>query len=115
MTDSTFTVLRTESGTETDDATVSFDGATVTVEGTIWGRDGCKTAELASADYDGEADELTVAVATTNRENAGDVCTQALVEIGYRATVEFDSGVPASVVVTHNRGDGPEQVASTAN
>jgi len=116
MTDTTFTVLQTESGQEIDEATVSVDGTTVTVEGTIWGADGCTTAELADASYDAAADELTVAVATTEQETAGtDVaCTQAIVEIDYRATVEFENGTPGTVVVTHDRGDGPETVTTAS-
>ena len=117
MIDSEFTVDGTGSGQQTDDATVSVDGGTVTVEGTIWGADGCTTAELAGADYDAAADELTVAVATTDREPTGTeaiACTQAIVEIAYTATVTFDSGLPGTVVVTHDHGDGPEAVTTAS-
>ena len=114
MTDSEFTVTRNESGTETDDATVSFDDTTVTVEGTIWGSNSCQTAELDSADYDDAADELTITVATTEREDAGDVCTQAIVEIDYRATISFERGLPGSVVVTHARDDDSTQVTTAS-
>ena len=76
------------------------------------GEAGCRTAELGSVNYDGE--ELTVAVATTRREDAGDACTQAVVEVDYRATVAFEHGSPDTVVVTHDRGDGPETVTTTS-
>jgi hypothetical protein len=106
-------IVRIESGRQQDTAGVDVDGATVTVEGTIWGSDGCTTAELADASYDAAADELAVAVATTEREaTAADMCTQAIVEIEYRATVAFENGVPGTVVVTHDHGDGPETVTT---
>ena len=114
MTDESFTVVQIASGQERDEASVTVDGATVTVEGTIWGADGCTTAELADASYDTAADELTVAVATTRQEGTDTACTQAIVEIDYRATVTFENGVPATVVVTHDRGDGAQTVTTTS-
>jgi len=115
MTDTEFTIRQTESGTEIDEATVTFDGTTVTVEGTIWGADGCTTAELVAAGYDAEADELTVAVATTKPESTADLaCTQATVEIDYRAMVLFENRLPGRVVVTHNHGDGAQQVTTAS-
>lgn len=112
LTGSDFRVDSIQSGTQTDSATVTADGTDIVVEGTIWGQDGCQTAELASVNYN--ADELTVAVETTEREDAGDSCTQAVVEIAYTATVEFENGPPGTVVVTHDRGDGPETVVTTS-
>jgi len=113
MTDTTFTVQQVESGTEVDEATVSFEEGTVTVEGTIWGADGCTTAELASADYDPDSGELTVDVATVREEPTGDVaCTQAIVEIDYEATATFENGLPDTVVVTHTRGQDSTEVTT---
>ncbi|MDS0282065.1 hypothetical protein [Haloarcula onubensis] len=112
FTDSDFEVLSTRGGTQVDSATVTVDGTDIVVEGTVWGRDGCRTAELASVNYN--ADELTVAVATTRRADAGEACTQGVVEIDYRATVEFDDAAPGTVVVTHDRGDGAETVVNTS-
>ena len=118
-TDTSFTVQQSRSGQQRDAAEVTTDGTTITVEGTIWGSDGCTTAELAAATYD--ADELTVAVATTAREPTaasatdGEVaCTQAIVEIDYRMTATFDAALPGSTVVTHDHGDGPEQVTTAS-
>ena len=112
LTDSEFEVTSTQGGTETDSATVAVNGHDVVVEGTTWGRNGCRTAELDSVNYDG--DTLTVAVATTRRDDAGDACTQGIVELSYRATVEFENGLPGTVVVTHDHGDGPETVVTTS-
>ncbi|WP_324665131.1 hypothetical protein [Haloarcula sediminis] len=114
LTDVTFTVSGRRSGTETDSATVSADGGSVVVEGTIWGSDGCQTAELPRVNYDGAADGLTVPVETAGRADAGDSCTQAIVEIAYTATITFENGPPGTVVVTHDRGDGPATITTTS-
>ena len=114
ITDAELQVEGIGSGEQIDDATVSVADGTVTVEGTIWGPNGCATAELDSADYDADSDELTVAVATTRREDAGDVCTQAIVEIEYRASVSVEGSSPGTVLVTHDHGDGPGQVTSAS-
>ncbi|WP_277542662.1 hypothetical protein [Haloarcula laminariae] len=114
LSDFTFSVSGIESGIQTDSATVSADDGNVVVEGTIWGADGCRTAELPSVNYDGTTDGLTVPVETTERADAGDGCTQATVEIAYTATISFKNGLPDTVVVTHDRGDGPATVTTTS-
>ena len=107
-----FEVGSVQSGTRADSAMVSTESLDVVIDGVIWGADGCRTAELASVTLnDGE---LTVAVETTEREDAGDACTTGIVEIAYTATVEFSDGLPETVVVTHDRGDGPETVVTTS-
>ncbi|WP_235007186.1 hypothetical protein [Haloarcula mannanilytica] len=112
VTETAFSVTKRTAGTQANTATVSFDGARVVVEGTIWGANGCKTAELTDAVYDADADELTVAVGTTDMPDAGDMCTQAVMEINYRAVVTLANGRPGTVVVTHDSGDGPTDVAT---
>ncbi len=114
LNDFTFTLSERQSGTQTDSATVSVDGDTVVIEGTIWGKDGCQTARLPRVNYDSESDGLTVPVETTERADAGDSCTQAIVEIAYTATVTFENGLPDTVVVTHDRGDGPATITTTS-
>ena len=112
LTGSDFEVTSTAGGTQADSAAVTVDGTDIVVEGTIWGRNGCQTAELDSVNY--SDDTLTVAVATTQRGDAGDACTQGIVEIEYTATVAFENGLPGTVVVTHDYGDGPETVTTTS-
>jgi hypothetical protein len=82
-----------------DRASVSREGTTVTVEGTIGGSDGCQTAALAAATYDAGADELRVDVKTEKRKSGA--CVQCLVEIDYVADFSFEGGLPGSVVVSH--------------
>lgn len=99
-----FTVVDRESGQQRDDARVGYRTETneVSVEGTIWGSDGCKTAHLAAATYDADEDCLSVAVVTRDRTDAAEACTQALVEIDYEATFGFSNGTPGEVVVSHD-------------
>jgi hypothetical protein len=81
-------------------ASVSWGETAVTVTGCITGRNGCSVPVLESAEYDAEADELAVTV-TTEEEDSGGACTQALTDLGYEATVTFADGLPGRVVVTH--------------
>jgi hypothetical protein len=85
---------------EQNGASVSWGETDVTVTGCIVGRDGCAVPALGSAEYDAEADELAVTV-TTEDGNSGGVCTQALTDLGYEATMAFENGLPGRVVVTH--------------
>ena len=97
----TLTVEGVDSGQQADDADVSFGSDAVVVEGIIWGENGCKTAALDAAEYDPETDTLRVAVGTTDREDAGEVCTETIVEIDYRARVTVSDGPPGTVEVSH--------------
>lgn len=98
-------------------ADISFDEGTNTVRvtGTIQGSDGCKTAALESIDYDRAADEVTVAVKTKDRPDAGDGCTTALVFIDYEVTVSFTGGLPRAATVSHNGEDVASGAHDTAS
>lgn len=106
-----FTVVDRENGRQHDDARVGYrtDANEVSVEGTIWGSDGCKTARLARATYDADEGRLSVAVVTTDRTDTAEACTQALVEIDYESTFSFSNGTPDEVAVSHDE----REVAST--
>ncbi|GAA5473532.1 hypothetical protein Hhis01_00928 [Haloarcula hispanica] len=110
--ETTFSVTQRQSGSQTSSATVAFDGDQVVVEGTIWGSDGCKTADLTDVTYDSSADELRISVGTKDKPDAGDVCTQAIMEIDYRATATFENGLPGTVSVSHDTGDGQSPVTT---
>lgn len=89
-----------------DDAEIEFDeeSGSVVFEGTIRGSDGCKTAALESAEYDGDEDKVSLSVVTRNREDANRrMCTEALVEIDYIATVNFDGEIPHNASVSHDK------------
>ncbi|MBP1988273.1 hypothetical protein [Halolamina salifodinae] len=96
---------------EAGSALISADGTTVTVEGCIVGKNGCMVAALDSATYDADADELTVRVVTEDESDTDEMCTQQIVHRGYRATVEFDGGLPGTTTVIHDGMDGEQQVA----
>jgi hypothetical protein len=102
--EATLTVREIADGHTIDQATVSVqaDGPAIVVEGIIWGSDGCKTATLETVEYDAGRDTLRVAVTTTDREDAGDVCTETVVEIDYRVRVALTGALPGTVAVTHD-------------
>lgn len=114
VTGRSFSVGGVDCGQQRDGASVSWDrpDSTVTVTGTIWGRDTCSTAELAGVSL--EDDTLTVTVRATRRASAGETtaCGQCIVEIDYEATVSFDRGLPGEVVVVHQHGDDTERVVT---
>ena len=108
-----FEVLDQGCGNQTNEAAVEFADDAVEIDGTIAGSDACKTAELADAAYDPDAEELQVTVATVDREDA-DVCAQCIVEIDYRATVQFAGGLPPKVSVRHE-GAGESGVVTSVD
>lgn len=107
VTGTALTVTERACGEKQDGARVEWDrpDSTVTVNGAIWGTDGCDTATLADVAYaDGV---VTATVDTTERDDTGETtaCTQCIVEIHYEATITFDHGLPSDVVVVHRHGD----------
>jgi hypothetical protein len=98
LAETSFTVEDVQSGTGNDEASVSFDDG-VAVDGTIMGKNGCYTASLGSATL--EDATLEVVVDSHERDDA-DACTQALVDIDYRASFTFEGRLPDRVVVEHD-------------
>lgn len=97
-----FEVVENACGSGTDAATVSF-GDHVLVTGTIRGQNTCYTAKLEAADYDAEADRLTVRIRSYVPESKGtSACGQCIVTIDYEAEVRFDGDLPETVAVEHN-------------
>jgi hypothetical protein len=107
VTDTALTVTETACGEKQDGAMVEWDrpDSTVTVNGAIWGNDGCYTATLSDVAYtDGV---VTATVDATERDDTGETtaCMQCILEIRYEATITFDHGLPSEVVVVHGHGD----------
>ena len=97
MADREFEVTRVECGSEYDGPHVTTEDGVVTVEGTLDGSNTCYTAELVTAEYDAEADELHVAVESVEDREEGEACAECIVEIEYVARFEFENGEPSSV------------------
>lgn len=110
--ETTIEVQNSDCGQQVSDATVTFDGDAVVVEGTIWAPDPSWTATVVDASYDGGADELAVTVGITEREDADGPVVQCIAEIDYRTTTTFTDGLPGTVTVTHETNEGTETVAS---
>lgn len=99
--DRSFEVGGAKCGQGEQRADVTRGEARVDVDGTSRGRNGCYTAELADATYDDGADELTITV-RAYEDGDGQYCQQCIVDIDYRASVEFEDGTPATVRVLHD-------------
>ncbi|ESP89301.1 hypothetical protein [Candidatus Halobonum tyrrellensis] len=96
-------------------AAVTYGGSTVRCEGCLAGADGCAEAALASAEYDAEADALSVVVATESESDRGTACTQRVVHRSYRELVTFAGGVPGETVVYHeSTGERTEATRASA-
>lgn len=99
-----------ECGNGQDSASASFGDGRVEVAGTISARDRCRGARLASAEYDADADRLSVAVET---EKTADACAQCISNVSYEATVAFEGGLPGAVAVSHASRDRERTVLET--
>jgi len=104
VTGTSFSVSSRRGEDAEESASFWFEDGTLNVKGTIVGSDACKTAEIESAEYDGDRDAVVVGVGTVDAEDAGDACAEVLTSIQYEATVEFDGEQPL-VVVTHDGED----------
>jgi hypothetical protein len=94
-------------------ATVQFDDEAVTVTGCAHGRNGCSVPVLDDVAYAVKGDLLTVVVATEVDRGDDEMCTQALVPLGYRVRVTMDGMVPGTARVVHDDVDGRREVART--
>jgi hypothetical protein len=99
LVDHEFSVVDAGCGTETERATVTFDGDTVRVDGTTTGPNGCYTADLADVVADEGRLDVTV---TTRKRDGAEACVECLVEIDYEATFTFEGSLPDRVVVAHD-------------
>lgn len=107
VTDSSIRTTATGCGSQdTDEVSVSLDGATLAIEGAVWASNPCHEAVLTAADVrDGE---LSVGVGV---ESTDQICTECIGEIEYRATVEV-SDVYALDSVRVDHGDAGEHTFS---
>ncbi|KTG10898.1 hypothetical protein AUR64_06875 [Haloprofundus marisrubri] len=93
--------------------TVSREDDAVVVEGCIRGRNGCSVPVLDTAEYDADADRLSVVVGTEVEKEEDEMCSQALVSLGYELRVSFDGPVPTDIAVAHDGPDGQTTVTSS--
>jgi hypothetical protein len=91
-------------------ASVDFDDG-VTVVGCARGRNGCAVPVLGDVSYAVSEDTLTVVVASEVERDEGQLCTEALLPLGYEVRVVMDGTVPADVRVVHDDVDGRREVA----
>lgn len=107
------TFERTGECNSTGTTTVARDGDIVVVEGCIRGRNGCSVPVLDTAEYDADANELSVVVGTEVEKEEDEMCSQALVSLGYELRITFDGQAPTNVTVAHDGPDGRTTVTSS--
>lgn len=91
----------------------SSDGSSsVTVTGCIRGPNGCAKPKLESATLDG--DTLRVVVTTKEERDNGTACTEVIVHLGYRVTIELSGSRPKQVEVVHDTM-GEKKTVATKN
>ncbi|MFC7177607.1 hypothetical protein [Halosegnis marinus] len=108
----TFSVTSVECSTPASRVSGSIDpespapGAaesTVTLTGTLEGRNGCESARLASFERGPDGGTMAVGVETyVPEEDEGLACTQCLTAIDYELAVVVRGGRPGEVAVTHD-------------
>lgn len=106
-----FSVTNRACGNGTNAATVSFGPDTITVDGTIGGRDTCDTAVFESAEWaDGH---LTVRVQIAREKGTETLaCAQCLTDIDYTATIPVGNRNPTKVTVIHVSQSGTQTVTT---
>ena len=92
-------------------AAVDFGDDAVTVTGCARGRNGCAVPVLADVSYAVSENTLTVVVASDVERDEDQMCTEALLPLGYEARVAMDGMVPEHVRVVHDDVDGRREVA----
>ncbi|MBB6646320.1 hypothetical protein [Halobellus ruber] len=97
-----------ESCSDPGGATVSLDADPVSVVGCVIGKNGCTRPRLASVERD--AGDVTVVVAAVEERDDDEACTEALVNLGYEAEIDY-ADPPTSVTVVHDDVDGRRTVA----
>ncbi|SFR35688.1 hypothetical protein [Halogeometricum limi] len=86
--------------------------SSVVCRGCVRGKNGCTVAKLGDVSYDADTDELRVLVVTEEERGEDQMCTQALVDLGYEVRVELDGGLPTTVALRHDDVDGEQDVAT---
>lgn len=105
-----------------ESATATFDeeAMEVHVAGCIVGNTGCHVPVLVEPTIEDDdpqslhGDPLQVRIATVDDSDPDEMCTQALTDLGYEATFDFEDALPTSVEVVHETHDG-DRTVTTAN
>jgi len=112
MVDTDFEVTDVRPSTGENEAKVSYDDedGTVTVNGTVIGRNMCETTELGSAEHDDTGSLRLNVVSHLDKRERELGCASVLTDIDYSLTVTFEGGLPEDTSVRH---DG-EEVTETS-
>lgn len=90
-------------GSGEDHWEVDVTDGVVTVDGAIGGNDGCYSARIDTAEYDGDEDVLRTVIESYDDSRDGETgCMECIVDIYYQATFTFEGGEPGEVDVQHD-------------
>lgn len=111
--DPDFSITDRSCGSGENAAAVTFGDGTVSVDGTIGGRDTCDTALLDGVEW--HDDTLTVRVQVAREKTTETVaCAQCLTDIDYTVTVPLGGRPPETVKVVHVTADGSQTVTTAS-
>lgn len=106
-------LVETDAGCVSDQnrssARVEFEDGAVGVSGVVGTPDPCYTGSLSGAEYDPDRDELVVTVAVSS---TGGVCASCLGAVKYEAAMQFENGLPGTVVVRHSTDEETQTVTT---
>jgi len=105
---STFEVVDRSCGEGRNEATVTFDGEAVAVDGVLPGRDTCDTAHLTSLGMSDGVLTVVVAVGPAPHTTAV-ACGQCITDVRYTLRTTIPAG-PLEVDVVHRTGGGERTV-----
>lgn len=99
---------------EVDDIDFDEDASEIVVTGTIDAATPCKAVDVSAIDHDESGGSVTVTIATVEREDAPEMCTQCIGALDYEATLTFGDEFPSEASVVHDGQSGRRGVASAA-
>jgi hypothetical protein len=97
-----------------DDIDFDEDVSEIVVTGTIDAATPCKAVDVSAIDHDESDGSVTVTIATVEREDAPDMCTQCIGALDYEATLTFGEEFPSNASVVHDGQSGRRSMASAA-
>jgi hypothetical protein len=97
-----------------DDIVFEEDASEIVVTGTIDAATPCKAVDVSAIDHDASGGSVTVTIATVEREDGPDMCTQCLGALDYEATLTFGEELPSEASVVHDGQSGRRSMASAA-
>lgn len=98
-----FTITNRSSGTRVNTAQISDSQEPLAVAGTIWGRNGCMSAQLDHCRRNDDNSSVELAIETVNQQDNQDPCSQSTVEIEYEVELNHPESL-SHIIIEHQNG-----------